>query len=169
MCHPFRAHATSSWQAVPLLGWPHPFWACATPTGLVPSLQGSRNPFGLALSLLGWRHPFWASATRSVPEQPLLGSSNPFWTCTPLLGSGNPFGLGQPHYGSKVFKSTHGGKRSLTHSPHSLHSAPFRCSLFHSAALCSNPFCSTALQSAPLPSAPLHSTARRSARGLVHK
>ena len=50
---------------------------------------------------------------------------------------------GPSHYGSKAFKSTHWGKRSLTHSPHSLRSAPFR-----SAALRSTPLCSTARCSA---------------------
>ena len=50
--------------------------------------------------------------------------------------------------GSKAYKTTHWGKRSLTHSPHAPHSALFPCT----------PFCSAALRSvhcAPLQSSPL--------------
>ena len=49
---------------------------------------------------------------------------------------------GPSHYGSKAFKSTHWGKRSLTHLPHSLRSAQFRSAVLRSTPLCSTARCS---------------------------
>ena len=131
-CHLFWAGGTPSRLAPPLLGWRHPHWAHAIPSGLTPTL-------------LGWRYPFWAGATSSGLAPPVLCSSNPFWA------RATPSGLGRPHYGSKVFKSTHLGEK-VTHSLTPL--AP-QCSIpLHSVLLC----CAL-LQSAPLHCAPLRSGA----------